>query len=97
MRLIDVDAFTNRHCEGCKDDIRESCKDDPICATMMWITEEPTVDAVPVVRCKDCVYYQYGIHFTDVKFCCRLKDDNNQTVRYPFSDMDFCSRGERKE
>ena len=56
-------------------------------------TEKP----VNVVRCKDCKYYQNGVIFTDVKFCCRLVNCEGKSVRYNFSDNDFCSYGERRE
>lgn len=44
MRLIDVDALIEKHCENCKEEIRNSCKTDPICATLMWFEEAPTID-----------------------------------------------------
>lgn len=47
----------------------------------------PTVDAVPVVRCKDCKHhYDCGVHF-----CNRLGMD------CPDDSDFFCSYGERKE
>ena len=50
------------------------------------VRNAPTVDAVEVVRCKDCKRYQldsiFHVGFCDGKRC---KDD------------DFCSYGERKE
>ena len=49
-RLIDADALTKAHCEGCAADIQEMCKTDPVCASMMWVVEAPTVDAVEVVH-----------------------------------------------
>lgn len=55
----------------------------------------PNVDAVEVVRCKDCVYYKPGKHFKDINFCQRLSyyaEKGGLNV----SDEDFCSRGERK-
>ena len=50
------------------------------------LNNAPTVDAVEVVRCKDCKRYQLDSIF-HVGFCGgkRCKDD------------DFCSYGERKE
>ena len=52
--------------------------------------------AVPVVRCKDCVHYRAGKHFTDINFCQRLpyyaeKGGLNT------ADNDFCSYGERRD
>lgn len=44
MRLIDADALTKRHCEGCPEAVKESCKNDPVCATLIWVGEEPTID-----------------------------------------------------
>ena len=48
--------------------------------------DAPTVDAVPVVRCKDCKHhhYQNGIPYCD-RYYWGWKDD------------DFCSAGERKD
>ena len=44
MRLIDADALQERHCESCNCEVRECCKTDPICATMMWVNEESTFE-----------------------------------------------------
>lgn len=44
-----------------------------------------TIDAVPVVRCKDCVHQDDR----SIRWCNKL----NRVVRA----IDFCSRGERKE
>ena len=52
MRLIDADELADKHCDGCSADIREMCKTDPVCASMMWVVEAPTVDAVKVVHGK---------------------------------------------
>lgn len=55
----------------------------------------PTVDAVPVVRCKDCKYWKTGEGVNrskKVKFC-----TYNIGHHYARRDEDFCSRGERKE
>ena len=53
MRLIDVDALIAEHCSGCSEDIRTGCKTDPVCATLMWFEDAPTIDAVPVVQYND--------------------------------------------
>ena len=51
------------------------------------IEEAPAVDAVPVVRCKDCLYYHNDI--SGIPFC-EIWDDC-------FTDDDgYCYRGERK-
>jgi hypothetical protein len=52
MRLIDADALIAEHCSGCSEDIRTGCKTDPVCATLMWFEDAPTIDAVPVEQVK---------------------------------------------
>lgn len=49
--------------------------------------ELPTVDAVEVVRCKDCIYWEQDVIFQDG--WCRGKHQGN-----PYW---FCADGERKE
>ena len=55
---------------------------------------QPTVDAVPVIRCKDCKYYREGE--------CWCEHDNDgwkyyqSVIENPLPD-DFCSRAERAE
>jgi hypothetical protein len=60
--------------------------------------EAPTVDAVPVVRCKDCIYSQKH-QFTKGIYLCdhpRFKWAVPRTS--PCMDArDFCSCGERRE
>ena len=59
-----------------------------------WSIEEvvdaPTVDAIPVIRCKDCKFSSpngvYG---------CRIKSFADDIDKRLYSD-DFCSRAERK-
>lgn len=52
----------------------------------------PTVDAVPVVRCKNCVHYDLGV-------CLKIYSDGNAHPEawQPRRLEDFCSYGERKE
>lgn len=49
------------------------------------IDEEPTIDAVPVVRCKDCKFF-----VSDMEWC--EADDE-----HPTRPDAFCSRAERRE
>lgn len=56
------------------------------------ILKRPTVDAVEVVRCRECIHYFSGV-------CLKIYSDGNVSAdawqeRY---DDDFCSYGERKE
>ena len=91
MRLIDADALRERHCEGCAEDVRASCKDDPVCASLMWVVEEPTIDAEPVkhgrwervpsngiggtARCSICGKAIYGYHTMNYCPNCGAKMD----------------------
>ena len=73
MRLIDADALREYHCEGCSVEVIKSCKTDPICATLIWVDEAPTIEAEPVkhgkwkrsgalLECQCCgeIYSQLG-------------------------------------
>lgn len=72
MRLIDKDALKGR----CITYVNRY-------VTMMCIESEPEIDAVPVVRCKDCNFH----------------GGNKRCVKIGLytSGSDFCSYGERKE
>ena len=61
------------------------------------IEAAPTIDAVPVVRCKDCKHYREGVALSPQKFCFRLKDRDGEEIGYNFAEDDFCSLGERRE
>ena len=52
------------------------------------LREAKPVDAVPVVRCKDCKWFRRYID-TDTEFC-----DLTECTTFG---ADFCSRGERKD
>lgn len=56
------------------------------------IGEMPTVDAVPVIRCRDCIHYFAGA-------CLKIYSDGNvsQDAWQERYEDDFCSYGERKE
>ena len=55
------------------------------------LREAPTVDAVEVVRCKDCKFGDWDSEPNDAMVCMRTKDG------FWRSGNDFCSFGERKE
>ncbi|MBQ1293891.1 MAG: hypothetical protein IIY21_07610 [Clostridiales bacterium] len=60
-----------------------------------WIDAQPAVDAVSVVRCKDCKYWIDNLTDEDddeMYDACRW----NWRRRIPSAD-DYCSYGERKE
>lgn len=53
------------------------------------VADAPTVDAVPVVRCKDCKHHHYSE--CEIPYCDRID------YGYGWKDDDFCSHGERKD
>ena len=55
------------------------------------IVEAPTVDAVPVVRCKDCIY-QNKLKVTGGVLC----DHKKGLMSTKLKDDDFCPYGERR-
>ena len=55
------------------------------------LADAPTVDAVEVVRCKDCKFGDWDSEPHDAMVCMRTKDG------FWRSGNDFCSYGERKE
>ena len=83
MRLIDLDSdyiqeTLYRRGFKTRKDIEE------------WLNSAPIIDAVPVVRCKDCKHYE--IHKPKVLENCERKG-----YIIPMKPDDFCSYGERKE
>ena len=100
MRLVDAEdypykngAFDLQH--GNKHFIRG------IETMQEWIDTQPTVDAVPVVRCGECINYGYrNRHWDDIclknepKGCRKWLD---KTGMFIIGDSNaFCSYGERK-
>ena len=77
MRLIDADALKRRAIT-----VRFFGKDIMMVSTAE-IDDAPTIDAVSVVRCKDCRHRDL--------FSCPLADNDFQ------KDDDYCSWGERRE
>ena len=90
MRLIDVDALQRRICGakcGCE---YEDCWNEEGCVYDHFISNSHTINAVPVVRCRECKYrFKNNGHNKDG---CPIIDANIW-----MDDDDFCSHGERKE
>ena len=105
MRLIDADALKekllkerdaipttvierysfgvptpNHHGESMRGGIRKALR---------CMEQTPTIDAVPVVRCKDCKYYH-----ADTLTC---QNDGCGAEHPNWYGNDFCSYGERKD
>ena len=79
MRLIDADELK-------ADYIRTTTTTNTPCC--LYVSKEqidnaPTIDAEPVVRCKDCKHWVNGFCITEMKFT--------------LAETDFCSWGERKD
>ena len=89
MRLIDADAYKALHYKKCPGDCGVCGlvygKDDDICGL---IDQAPTIDAVPVVRCKNCEYF--GTNDENVTYCFN---------RFGLDDPEpngFCNYGRKK-
>ena len=82
MRLIDADLLS----EAIHDNVPAPYEDASWAKDNCLVELEaaPTVDAVPVVRCRECKYYD--------KYQCPMRLSLVWT-----EDYDFCSYGERKE
>ena len=76
MRLIDIEAEV---CADCV--LRDKCDSSAYC----WAKAMQTVDAVPVVRCRDCrSYNKPKTGWCEVHLDCEHPDD-------------YCSYGKRKD
>lgn len=90
-RLIDADALENEFGISDADIIAKEA-----------IRSAPTIDAVPVVRCRECRHWHDGTGFCEKNsyfvdgdgVCCSPFESPNWTM---FDQDDFCSYGERKE
>lgn len=100
MRLIDADAFLAGEIKRCHCvPLVGSCEKDYEPLTCI-LDQEPSIDAVPVVRCKGCKHstlpseltQRYGVPGT---LTChnRYSPCNRRNV----GGEDFCSYGERRE
>ena len=80
MRLIDADNL--RFSNGLNED-------GIVYVPLGEIKSQPTVDAVPVVRCKDCKYDEQCLLQSFVR--------DNSCDSVPYTKNWFCADGERKE
>lgn len=96
MRLIDADALKTI-CEKLSENLRgkgegsifDFCKiaADGVDGAIIRIDRAPTIDAVEVVRCKDCIHYESD---GGAMMICNITDMVED-------DDDYCSYGERSE
>mgnify|MGYP000376445393 CR=1 FL=1 len=74
------------------DELMEKYHKTPVWDSWVEINNAPTIDAVPVVRCKDC---KHSFERSERKpFGCYLHGKNGITLH---DGDDFCSYGERKK
>lgn len=73
MRLIDMTGF----CESLSDH-------ETVSGVLIKLSKQLTIDAVPVVRCRECIYRD-GTPGQPNILCGQMHDD------------DFCSYGQRKD
>ena len=93
MRLSDLDEIkvcVDRQYENCHgySGSKKAIYREAILAVKSILHSAKPIDAVKVVRCKDCKYHE-DAHVTGFEHCCLY----GLTMRY----NDFCSYGERKE
>ena len=87
QRLIDANA------------LRAKCDAPHWCVWMSEIDDAPTVDAVPVVRCGECVHKrllnkeEMRFYGSDVLACTRQRTYNDPLVEVNH----FCAYGERRD
>ena len=88
-RLIDADAFLKDILTaGIGKTIIEYSESD----IGYMIRKRPTVDAVEVIRCKDCI--GQSIWFKDAETGCEIC---GMSGMYPKGEFDFCSYGDRRK
>lgn len=91
MRLIDADALKKNR-RGYSAFLDKLTGYWP-CVLLAEIGEAPTIDAVPVVRCKDCKHRRNDEDYVCGHYCVKRPSNGG----YFCEDDDFCSYGERRE
>ena len=100
-RMIDADKriaeIKKIYCDGCDNYGGAKCRACWVDDAMCLIDDATTVDAVPVVRCRDCKHWKptgskAGNSFSDMEYIGGCEFTN-----YCRRESDFCSYGERKE
>ena len=99
MRLIDAQSFSKDLMEEASFRTRKAYDDSSVAEARGLIRafdllkQQPTVDAVPVVRCAECKYYRNCIYDDGVH---RTGGDCDLLGILVYGD-DFCSYGERQD
>ena len=96
MRLIDADALKRKSVPLLFPTKMEPCGHIPVPVNSVVVAEieqAPTIDAVPVVRCKDC---KHGYPCGD-EIVCYHPEYELAEGKWSYKKDFFCSYGERKE
>lgn len=95
-RLIDANALEIPKYEKSEDAFIDGYRQGKIDAILEVKTLTHTVDAVEVVRCKDCVYSRQAEWYT-AKLICAHQSHMYSQVPFRMPPEHFCSYGERKD
>ena len=88
MRLIDADNLTENLAYDIANHPIHGNYKITVASVRAAIYSAPVIDAVPVVRCKDCIHLMFSDFYGECKrgyLCGIVRPD------------DYCSRGKRKE
>ena len=93
-RLIDADKLKTEMVKS-RQFHAENCREDNLLARCETIVDEqPTVDAIEVVRCKDCVWNKQPQ--CPLSYTSPISEDGEVSVWYKNKGNDYCSYGKRK-
>ena len=94
MRLGDLDALKKSVCELCNQDYSDEPCEPHDCVFYNAIENAPAIDAVPVVRCRECIYYKICDEWENGKrMLCEI---HHHSYLDHDGDNHFCSWGQRK-
>lgn len=99
MRLIDADALKIKVEAMVEHKVLESDYDYGCNQTLDYVADilidnAPTIDAEPIVRCKECMYFKkWAIDFTGDTIELNSCSYNNHGM----NEDGYCSRGKRRE
>lgn len=88
MRLIDADELLELYADA--PDIKFDMMVVPIPVVRQNIKDMPIIDAVPVVRCRECIWYTK-------RMCYHPRFEYVCEIPPTMFDFDYCRYGERKE
>jgi len=96
-RLIDVNArieeIRKAHCTNCDNYDGVRCRSCWVDDGIGFLEDAPTVDAVEVVRCKECKFYELKYYPDNTK---AMTCENSKAIWTRTPPDAFCSYGERR-